>query len=117
MLTVEERGRNMSNTLKGAAATAHMEQIFQDNERIRNEELAEHKTAALQCGKELFDLDEFGKFIDVVWRCEYGDYPIAVSRERKIEHYEYSYYVMYPSVMTLKEFAVKVEELRRWDLE
>jgi hypothetical protein len=107
-----------SEIITGERAKEIGREIDAENKRIRAEELVERKAVASTNGKEPFDLDEFGKYIDLEWRVEYASVvPQVVPREEKIEHYEYSYYVMSPEIMTLKEFAVKVEELRRWDLE
>ena len=107
----------MSKVLTGQEAIDFSNAIFERNQKIREEELAEGKALAATNGKEPFDLDEFAKYIDIQWRVEYSDYPQVVTREEKIEHWTYSYYVMNPDILTLKDFAVCVEELRKWDLE
>ena len=87
------------------------------NARANTDKLADRKAEALQTGKELFDLDKFGALLNLTWRVEVNDPPQSVPREEKNAYYELSYYVTYPRIQTLKEFAEKVEELRQWDLE
>jgi hypothetical protein len=107
----------MMKPIVGDQATRIVEESDRRNRESRAEELAECKEVAAANGKEPFDLDKLGEYIDLTWRVECSDYPQVVTREEKIEHYEERYYVSYPDVMTLKDFAVKVEELRLWDLE
>jgi hypothetical protein len=35
-------------------------------------------------------------------------------RDERIKEFESKYYVHFPEIMTLEEFAKKVEELNRW---
>ena len=100
-----------------AEAVNESRQSMERNQKARDAELEKYKALAATNGKEPFNLDEFAKYIDIQWRVEYSDYPQVVTREEKIEHWTYSYYVMNPDILTLKDFAVCVEELRKWDLE
>ena len=105
----------MSDALEGKTAAAFMKAVFDENERRHTDQLAVAKLKAAESGKEPFDLDKLGEYIDLVWRCEYADLPVSVSRERKVVFYEDRYYLTFPDVMTIKAFAVEVEKLRRWD--
>jgi hypothetical protein len=107
----------MNKIMTGAEADAFMDAIESENLQKRKLLFEKYKAEAAANGKEPFDLDKLGEYIDLTWRVECSDYPQVVTREEKIEHYEERYYVSYPDVMTLKDFAVKVEELRLWDLE
>ncbi len=68
--------------------------------------LAEAKSRAIERGKEPFDLDRLDLFYSEHRSGHWGTPP---TREERIERLEEAYYVSFPDIMTLEEFAKKME--------
>lgn len=73
-------------------------------------ELAEAKAAAAASAKEPFDLTKLETIFDTSREGRVA--PLETRQKR----YEAMYYVEYPAVRTLAEFAEKVAERKRWGL-
>jgi hypothetical protein len=72
------------------------------------EQLAEAKADAARRGKEPFDLAKLETMCDTTHEGR-----LAPVEERYAE-FERKYYVRFPDIMTLAEFARTVQELNRW---
>lgn len=85
-----------------------MEEIRASNARVRAEALARAKAEAATWGKEPFDLDKLETMCDTTSAGRID--PI----EERQARFEEMYYVRYPSILTLAEFAREVTELNKW---
>jgi hypothetical protein len=86
---------------------------FMDKERIRVRQLKEEKLGgakaeAARHGKESFDLERLESLCDTSHEGRMAPF------DERITEYEWKYYVDYPEIMTIEEFARKVDELNRW---
>ena len=95
-------------TLTGKDAEAFVAELRERNTKIRADALDRAKTDAALAGKERFDLAKLEALADT-------------SREGKLDpveerraKFEEMYYVEYPDVMTIKDFAKKVAERNSW---
>jgi len=95
-------------TLTGDAAKEFMDRIAERNRTLLAEQLAAAKADAAARGKEPFDLERLETMCDTSHE---GRVDPVESRQAEFER---KYYVHFPDVMTLAEFAEKVEELNRW---
>lgn len=87
-------------------ARALMDEIKQRNKEVRARQLAEARAKA--SGKEPFDLAKLEALCDTT--SEGRMEPEEIRRER----FEHMYYVDFPKIATLAEFARKVQELASW---
>jgi hypothetical protein len=94
-------------TLTGKDALDVLQQIKEKNERARSEAFANAKDAARAAGKEPFDLAKLEKLCAL-------DALGPMTPEERDPGLEYRYYVHYPNVMTVAEFAAKLDELGHW---
>jgi hypothetical protein len=95
-------------TISGKEAEAMMEEIRARNARVRAEALARAKAEAAARGKEPFDLEKLETMCDTTSEGRLD--PIEERRAR----FEEMYYVSYPKILTLTDFARKVNELNKW---
>ena len=95
-------------TLKGAEALEFHKKLKERDEALHASDIASALVHADAVGKERFDLDELEKICDTSVAVRLTDV-----KERH-DIYERMYYVEYPKVMTLKEFARIVETLSSW---
>ncbi|PPV05899.1 hypothetical protein XBLMG947_1517 [Xanthomonas bromi] len=94
--------------LKGAAALEFHKKLKERNEALHASEIESALALADAIGKERFDLDELEKLCDTSGG---GRLPDVEDRH---DIYERMYYVEYPKILTLKEFARVVETLSSW---
>jgi hypothetical protein len=94
--------------LTGKEALEFHAQVAAKAEQKKAEQLASARADAAQRGKEPFDLAKLETLCDTSHEGR-----MAPVQERHAE-LERMYYVSYPDVMTLAEFARKVEVLNRW---
>lgn len=94
--------------LKDEDDASYVARINDESRRAHNQALADAKAEALLRGKEPFDLAKLELLCDT-------------SREGKMDpeevrwtRFESMYYTHFPEVLTLEEFAAKVEVLNRW---
>jgi hypothetical protein len=92
-------------TLRGKAAWQFADQVSEQARRIHAEQLAAAKARAAERGKEPFDLAKLETMCDTSHDGRLD--PIEV-RQAELEQ---KYYVHFPDVMTLAEFAKVVTEL------
>jgi len=94
-------------TLSDEESLALHEQIKQRNAQKRAEAYARAREAADASGKEPFDLAKLGKLcaLDALER---------MTPEERAKYLDYEYYVDYPDLRTLAEFAAILEERGRW---
>jgi hypothetical protein len=94
-------------TLTGRDALDLVDKIRQENAKKRAENLARAKADSLARGKEPFDLaileplcaiDAFARFLP----------------DEREERLEYMYYVDYPDVLTVSQFADKLDAFTRY---
>jgi hypothetical protein len=83
-------------------------ELAQRNAELRVERLAAAKRDAAARGKEPFDLAKLETMCDT--SSEGRMAPETVRHER----FEEKYYVDYPAILTLEDFAREVEELNKW---
>jgi len=95
-------------TLTGKDADDLFEKILARNTKERAERLARAKADAAARGKEPFDLAKLETMADT--SSEGRMDPEEVRRAR----FEEMYYVDHPSILTIEDFARKVEELNKW---
>ena len=88
--------------------TDDMMEIIERSKRQQAERLNAAKVEATKRGKEQFDLHALEQMCDTTHEGRLG--PV----EERINEFEWKYYVDYPDLMTLAEFANKVDELSRW---
>jgi hypothetical protein len=94
--------------LTGDAARAFMDEVGAQARRQRADRLAAAKADAARRGKEPFDLAKLETMCDTTHEGRLD--PV----EDRHAEFERKYYVHFPNVMTLAEFARTVEELNRW---
>jgi hypothetical protein len=78
------------------------------SKRILAEQIAAAKVDADARGKQPFDLAKLEAIVDLS-----RDNKLPPVEERRAQH-ESAYYLQYPKIMTLAEYAERVVELRRW---
>ena len=83
-------------------------ELARRNDELRAQRLAAAKRDAAASGKEPFDLAKLETMCDT--SSEGRMAPEPVRRER----FEQKYYVDYPAILTLEDFARKVDELNKW---
>lgn len=95
-------------TLTGKDAWAFMQEIEARNAKERAERLARARADAEARGKEPFDLARLETMADT---SSEGRMDPEESRRARFEE---MYYVHYPDLLTIEDFAAKVEELNKW---
>lgn len=85
-----------------------MAEIRERNARVRAEALARARSEAAANGKEPFDLEKLETMCDTTTNGRVD--PI----EERHARFEEMYYVSYPKILTIADFARKVNELNRW---
>lgn len=95
-------------TLTGKDAEAFLDKIRAQNINTRSESLAKAKVEAMSSGKESFDLGKLETLVDT--STEGRKDPEDDRRAR----FEAMYYLEYPNVRTLAEFADRVKILNSW---
>jgi hypothetical protein len=95
-------------TLTGKAAEDFVAQVHAEARKQAAEQLAEAKADAARRGKEPFDLAKLETMCDTSHEGRLD--PVDV----RTAEFERKYYVTFPDVMTLEEFARTVDELNRW---
>jgi hypothetical protein len=94
--------------LTGEAARAFTRVIAERNRKLRAERLAAAKADAAMRGKEPFDLAKLETMSDTTHAGRLDPF------EERHAEFEEMYYTWYPRVMTIVEFAAKVDEWNRW---
>lgn len=94
--------------LTGKDARDFVAKVDAEARQRRADRLAAAKAEALAGGKEPFDLAKLETMCDTSREGQLD--PVDVRTQR----FEEMYYVQYPSIATLADFARKVEELNRW---
>lgn len=95
-------------TLTGDAAKEFMDKASERAQKLRAEKLDAAKAEAAKRGKESFDLAKLETMCDTSHE---GKVPPV--EERQTEH-EWMYYVHFRDVMTLADYAKKIDEQNRW---
>ena len=95
-------------TLSGKEAEEFIARKHAEARQLQAEQLAAAKADAARRGKEPFDLAKLETMCDTSHEGR-----VDPVEDRQAE-FERKYYVHFPDVMTLAEFAKKVEELNRW---
>ncbi|MGS0601540.1 hypothetical protein ACQEPW_002935 [Xanthomonas oryzae pv. oryzicola] len=95
-------------TLTGADALEFHKKLKERNKALHASDLELALVHADAVGKERFDLEELEKI------CDTSDAGRLTDAKERHGIYERMYYVEYPNVMTLKEFAHIVETLSSW---
>jgi len=95
-------------TLEDKEARAFAAELARRNAELRAERLAAAKRDAAARGKEPFDLAKLETMCDT--SSEGRMAPEAVRHER----FEEKYYVDFPAILTLEDFAREVDELNKW---
>jgi len=93
--------------LTGKEALEFAEQIARENKLRRAEALARGKADAAARGKEPFDLARLEKLCAI-------DALGTMGPDERRARLEEMYYVQYPDVLTLEEFARQVDQLGSW---
>jgi hypothetical protein len=93
-------------TLTGKDALEYTERLRREHAEERAETLARAKHAAV--GKEPFDLAKLETLCDT---SSEGRMAPVEARQAKFED---MYYVEYPDIKTLADFARKIDELNKW---
>ena len=94
--------------LTGKDAWAFAAELAARNKQESEERLARAKAEAAERGKEPFDLAKLETMADT---SSEGRMDPEAERHAR---FEYMYYVDYPKIMTIEDFAAKVEELNKW---
>jgi hypothetical protein len=94
--------------LTGEEAKAFSDAIDARNKKLRAEALAREKAAAVERGKEPFDLQKLETMCDTSTEGRLDPEDVRLAR------YEFMYYVQHPEFMTLKELADLVTHLSQW---
>jgi hypothetical protein len=94
--------------LTGKDAWDFEAEIAARNKQEREERLARAKAEAAERGKEPFDLAKLETMADT------SNEGRLAPLERRQAKFEEMYYVDYPKIMTIEDFAAKVEELNKW---
>jgi hypothetical protein len=89
-------------------ATALLEEIGRRNTERRTERLAAAKRDAAARGKEPFDLAKLETMCDTSSEGRMDPEPV------RQERFEELYYVRFPQILTLEDFASEVDELNKW---
>lgn len=89
-------------------ARAFMAEIGRRNDKLRAERLAAAKRDAAARGKEPFDLAKLETMCDTSSEGRMDPEPV------RHERFEEMYYVQFPQILTLEDFARKVDELNKW---
>jgi hypothetical protein len=95
-------------TLTGKDADDLFEKIRERNAKERAERFARARADADARGKEPFDLAKLETMADT---SSEGRMDPEESRRARFEE---MYYVDYPAILTIEDFAAKVEELNKW---
>jgi hypothetical protein len=95
-------------TLTGKDAWALFEEIGARNAKQRAERLERAKADADARGKEPFDLAKLETMADTS-----SEGRMDPEEDRRAR-FEEMYYVQYPDILTVEDFAAKVEELNKW---
>lgn len=95
-------------TLTGKEAWAFHSELMARNAKQRAEELALARADAEARGKEPFDLAVLETMADTS-----SEGRMDPEEERRAR-FEEMYYVSFPDVLTIEDFARKVDELNRW---
>lgn len=95
-------------TITGKDVLELNERIARENERKRAELLARAKEGGAARGKEPFDLAKLETM------CASEAFLGRMKPADRAAQLEDMYYIDYPKLMTLAEFARKVDELGRW---
>lgn len=95
-------------TLSGKAADEFVARKHAEARKLHAEQLEAAKAEAARRGKEPFDLAKLETMCDTSHEGR-----VDPVEDRQAE-FERKYYVHFPDIMTLAEFARKVEELNRW---
>jgi hypothetical protein len=103
-----ERDRLSQVTLTGKEAWAFIEELDARNAKERAARLARAKADAAARGKEPFDLARLESMADT---SSEGRMDPEESRRARFEE---MYYVHYPDLMTIEDFAAVVEVLNKW---
>ncbi len=95
-------------TLTGKEARAFLEEIWARSAKERAERLVRAKADAAARGKEPFDLGKLETMADTSSEGRMDP------EENRRARFEEMYYVDYPDLLTIEDFARKVEELTKW---
>lgn len=95
-------------TLTGKEARDFLEEIWARNAKERAERLERAKADAAARGKEPFDLARLETMADTSSEGRMDP------EENRRARFEEMYYVNHPSILTIEDFARKVEELNKW---
>lgn len=95
-------------TLTGDEAKKFMAEELERTRLEHAEQLARAKAEAAVRGKEPFDLEKLETMCDTT-----SDGVLAPLEQRHAE-FERKYYVGFPDVVTLADFAREIEKLNRW---
>jgi hypothetical protein len=95
-------------TLSGKDAWAFHNELKARNDKARAERLERARADADARGKEPFDLAKLETMADT---SSEGRMDPEESRRARFEE---MYYVQYPDILTIEDFAAKVEELNKW---
>ena len=94
--------------LEGKEALDFMAEIGRRNAELRTERLAAAKRDAAARGKEPFDLAKLETMCDTSSEGRMDPEPVRYAE------FEEMYYVRFPKILTLEDFARKVDELNKW---
>lgn len=95
-------------TLTGKDAWAFIEEIGARNTKQRAERLDRARADAAARGKEPFDLAKLETMADTSSEGRMDP------EEERCARFEEMYYVQYPDLLTIEDFARVVEELNKW---
>lgn len=95
--------------LTGKDALDLHEKLGKQAEQERLDRLQRAKADAAARGKEPFDYGKLTSIAQTVY-----EHTMRMSETKREEYFEELYYTGYPSVLSLSEFAEKVNELSRW---
>ena len=95
-------------TLEGKEARAFAAELARRNAELRAERLAAAKRDASARGKEPFDLAKLETMCDTSSEGRMDPEPVRHAG------FEEMYYVRFPKILTLEDFARKVDELNKW---
>ena len=94
--------------LEDKEATALLEEIGRRNAELRTVRMAAATRDAVARGKEPFDLAKVETMCDTSSEGRMDPEPVRHKR------FEEMYYVHFPQILTLEDFARKVDELNKW---
>ncbi|HEY0988181.1 MAG TPA: hypothetical protein VGD80_14050 [Kofleriaceae bacterium] len=95
-------------TLEDKEARAFAAELARRNDELRANRLAAAKRDAAARGKEPFDLAKLETMCDTSSEGRMAPEPARQAR------FEEMYYVRYPQILTLEDFAREVDELSKW---